>query len=132
MKNYEAICILNPRVTEEKLDSLTEKFKKKIESSGGKIGKIEKWGKKRLPYRFQSFKDLKDGLYLAVFFQSEPKVPKELENILTVTEDVVRFQICKAKDKEEVLVKAAKTAPEEEKVEIAAAIFEEKEIGKPE
>ena len=48
MANYEVLYILSPSISDEERDATIEKFKAYIESNGGQIAGIDKWGLKQL------------------------------------------------------------------------------------
>ena len=47
---YEVLFIADPNLAEPDVDALTTTVSGFVEKEGGKIQKIEKWGKKRLAY----------------------------------------------------------------------------------
>lgn len=90
MRKYEVVYVLRPDLDEEKNAALVEKFKDLIESQGGEIIKIDKWGKRRLAYEV---KDLREGVYILVHMNAEPKVAIELDRIFKITDEVLRHII---------------------------------------
>ncbi|MGB9679713.1 MAG: 30S ribosomal protein S6 [Thermoanaerobacteraceae bacterium] len=92
MRLYETIFILSPEVNEEERNNLIEKFKKLITDNGGEITNFEDWGKKKLAYPIQK---KQEGYYTLMNFNSEAKVPQELERVYKITEDVLRYLIVK-------------------------------------
>lgn len=118
MNSYDAICIFDPRIKEEKLGAILSKFEKVIKEGGGEVEKMDKWGLKKLAFTFKKTKGLKEGYYILINFKGSAKITLELQNILRVTEDVIRFIITRATAKE----LEAFQAPEE-KVEIAESML---------
>jgi len=90
---YEAICAFHSGTAEEKIDSILNRFEQRIQSNGGKVGKVEKQGQKELAYQFQNSKDLTRAYYVHLTFEGEGRTPNELRNIIHVTEEVVRHII---------------------------------------
>jgi small subunit ribosomal protein S6 len=90
LRKYEVVYVLRPDLDEEKNAALVEKFKDLIESQGGEIIKIDKWGKRRLAYEV---KDLREGVYILVHMNAEPKVATELDRIFKITDEVLRHII---------------------------------------
>jgi small subunit ribosomal protein S6 len=90
LRKYEVVYVLRPDLDEEKNAALVEKFKDLIESQGGEIIKIDKWGKRRLAYEV---KDLREGVYILIHMNAEPKVATELDRIFKITDEVLRHII---------------------------------------
>lgn len=90
MRIYELVFICKPDLTEEDVDSQVEAVQKVIEEGGGKIDKLEKWGKKRLAYRVQKYAD---GFYVLMQYSLEENLdlPKEVERRLRVADPVIKF-----------------------------------------
>lgn len=90
MRNYEMVFILNPDLDEEKLSAAVEKVSNLINNNGGEVAKLDNWGKKRLAYEI---KDLHEGYYYLVEFKGTPETAKELDRVLKISEEVLRFMI---------------------------------------
>lgn len=90
MRKYEVVFILRPDLDEEKNAAVIDKFKGLIESHGGEILKLDKWGKRRLAYEV---KDLREGFYIIVHMNAEPKVAAELDRVFKITDEVLRHII---------------------------------------
>ncbi len=90
-----------------------------ISKDNGKITNIERWGKKRLAYHV---KKNKQGTYILIQHESEPKTLLELRNAYQLIEDILRYQVIRLdrseKDKsEEVVVEKGI----EEKIEVSGS-----------
>lgn len=90
MRKYEVVFVHRPDLDEEKSAALIERFKDLIESNGGEVLKIDKWGKRRLAYEV---KDLREGVYIIVHMNAEPKVATELDRVFKITDEVLRHII---------------------------------------
>ena len=88
MIKYESMYILKPDMEEEKKDALVKRFSDIVEKSGGKVEKIDEWGKKRLAYPIQF---INDGYYVLMTFEAEPTLPAELERNYKIADDVLRY-----------------------------------------
>jgi small subunit ribosomal protein S6 len=90
MRIYELIFICKPDLPEEEVAAQTQTIQDIIESGGGKVTKVEQWGKKKLAYKVQKFEH---GFY--VFFEygieENSALPKEIERRLRVAEPVIKF-----------------------------------------
>jgi len=88
MRIYEELFIVKPDATEEEVDQLIEQMKTIVTSAGGTIDKAEKWGKRRLAYRVDKYKE---GSYVLFQFNSGPEAVKEFERRLRVSDSVIKF-----------------------------------------
>lgn len=86
MKNYETIFIIKPTVEEEGVKALTEKFKN-IVVTDGEIASVDEWGKRKLAYLIEDFAE---GTYIYMKYAAGNAVPKELDRVFNITEDVIR------------------------------------------
>lgn len=90
MRGYEVMYIINPALEEEAVIGVIEKFKNLLETNGGEISKLDRWGKRRLAYEID---DLKEGHYVLCNFNSKPEVAHELDRVMKIADDVVRHMI---------------------------------------
>lgn len=90
---YEALCVFHPNTPDEKLESLVERFKDRIQTSGGRVENINKQGLKELASQFKKHKDIRRAHYVHFLFEGEGRTPNEFRNLINVTEEVVRHII---------------------------------------
>ena len=90
MQNYEIMYILKPDYDEEKFTEFATKYSDIIRNNQGEVISEEKWGKRRLSYEIQDFRE---GFYILVNFKSEANVPTELDRVMKISEEVIRFMI---------------------------------------
>ena len=95
MNKYETVFIINPNVEESGVKSLIEKFSTLI-NNDGKVEKVDELGKRKLAYEIKKFKE---GIYVAISFDANPQLIKELERIYRITDDVIKFIVVR-KDEE--------------------------------
>jgi small subunit ribosomal protein S6 len=90
MRIYEVLFIIRPDVPEEELDGIVEPLKSVVTAAGGAIDKVDKWGKRRLAYRVQKYRD---GYYMLLQLSTENTVDtvKEVERRLRVSDTVIKF-----------------------------------------
>lgn len=96
MRNYEILYVLRPDLTEEVVQANREKFNTLITNNGGEIVKVDEMGKRRLAYEIQDFKE---GIYTVVYFQGTNDTVNELDRVIKITEDVIRYLIVKEEEK---------------------------------
>ena len=90
MRIYEVLFIIRPDVPEEELDGIVEPLKSVVTTAGGAIDKVDKWGKRRLAYRVQKYRE---GYYVLLQLSTENTVEtvKEVERRLRVSDTVIKF-----------------------------------------
>jgi small subunit ribosomal protein S6 len=93
MRNYEMMLIGRPELDEAGLQGLMDKVAGLITNNGGVVEKTEAWKKQRLAYEI---KDLREGFYTLVYFKGEPRTAEELNRVLKITDEVVRFLIVRS------------------------------------
>lgn len=89
MRKYEVMYIIRPDIEQEAVQAAVEKFQGII-SNGGEITKHDVQGKRRLAYEIKKFRD---GVYVLVNFNAEPAVVTELERIMKISDEVIRYLI---------------------------------------
>ena len=88
MRIYEELFIVKPDATDEEVDQVTEQLTSVVTTSKGTVDKVDKWGKRRLAYRVQKYKE---GFYVLVQFSAEPDTVKEVERRLRVNDAVIKY-----------------------------------------
>ena len=88
MRAYELTFITHPEVEKEALGELSEKVQSWVTEAGGKISKVDIWGKKTLAYPIRK---QKEGQYVYMEFDMPPSFSVELERNLRYVESIMRF-----------------------------------------
>ena len=121
-REYETIYILRPNTPNEGVAEVNTRIKGIIEGMGGKIIKVDNWGKRRLAYEVA--KERK-GIYLYWQYLAQPGVVEETERNLRMLDSVIRYLTTKVDENVDVSArpseiddssyeKAAQTAADEE------------------
>jgi len=92
MRAYEAMFVLRPNLDEQATQAMIDKFTGLIQTQGGELENVEKWGKRRLAYEI---KDFREGYYVLLTFKGEPAVAQELERVFRITDEVLRHLVIK-------------------------------------
>ncbi|MDD2401940.1 MAG: 30S ribosomal protein S6 [Clostridia bacterium] len=95
MRDYEMVVIVKTNLEEEATNAVIEKITNLINNNGGELAKIDKWGKRRLAYEIN---DLAEGIYYLVNFKGIPETVKEIDRVLKITDEVIRFMIIRKDD----------------------------------
>ena len=86
-RTYEIIFIADPNLSEPDVETLTGTVKGFIEKEGGKIEKVENWGKKRMAYEVRRHRD---GYYVLLTVLGSSALVKEVERRIRVTDGIIR------------------------------------------
>jgi small subunit ribosomal protein S6 len=95
MNHYELMYIMVPTLEGEALETVMTKVTTLIESVNGTITEVKKWGKRRLAYEIN---DIKEGFYVVVTFDADPSSITEIDRVLKLTEEILRFMITRDED----------------------------------
>ena len=85
---YEILFIADPTLGEPEVDALTTTIQGFAEKEGGKIQKVEKWGKKRLAY---TIKKQREGSYVLLTVEGNAALVAEVERRIRVTDGILKF-----------------------------------------
>ncbi|MDB5055712.1 MAG: RpsF [Bacilli bacterium] len=91
MRKYEIMYIIRTDIEEEVVQSTIEKFQNII-NNGGEITKNNVMGKRRLAYEINKFRD---GIYVLVHFNAAPAVVTELDRVMKISDEIIRYMIVK-------------------------------------
>ncbi len=84
---YETIFIVNPDISQENTEQITNDFVAKVEKAGGRIVKREYWGVRPLAYAIAK---RKRGHYVLLVTDGEPQALEALERAIRLEERVIR------------------------------------------
>ncbi len=90
MRRYELMLVLRPDVADDKAQAVIDRTTRQIVAAGGQIVKVAPWGRRRLAYQIDSFRE---GSYHIVLFESPPEALVEMERTLQITEEVIRHLV---------------------------------------
>ena len=90
MREYEVMLILPPDVEDEGVDAAVERITGILSKSGGEVARVDKWGRRRLAYEIAR---QNEGYYVIVGFKAEPATIPELDRVLSLADDVIRFKV---------------------------------------
>ena len=88
MRVYEELFIIRPDAPDEDADRLVEQMQSFLTGAGATIDKVDKWGKRKLAYRVDKYRE---GSYVLLQVTAAPEAVKELERRLRVSDMVLKF-----------------------------------------
>ncbi len=92
MRPYETMIVFDTTVDAQTIQVALDRALETIRTHDGNPGAIDRWGKRPLAYEI---KKRKEGYYVLVEFSGEPSTVNELDRILTLADEVLRFKILK-------------------------------------
>ena len=96
MRPYEVMIILDPSLEDENIQAQVDRSTTLINSRGGQLGQVAKWGKRRLAYEIQHHRE---GYYVLVEANAEPPVMAELDRSLQLADEVLRHKVIRIPDR---------------------------------
>jgi len=88
------MLIVNPAAEAERQAEILDRLRATVEAAEGTIVGIDDWGKKKLQYEI---KGETEGIYSVVTFTATPQTLAEVERVLGITDDVLRFMTVRLK-----------------------------------
>ena len=96
MKKYEVMYIIRPNIEDEAKKALVERFSTILTDNGAEITEAKDWGKRRLAYEINDFRD---GYYQLVNVQAAPAAVEEFSRLAKISEDIIRHIVIKQDEK---------------------------------
>ncbi|MGM0896729.1 MAG: 30S ribosomal protein S6 [Bacillota bacterium] len=87
MREYEVMYIVRPNIEEDAKKALVERFSEILTSNGAEIIESKEWGKRRLAYEINDFKE---GFYQIVKANAETEAINEFTRLANFNEDIIR------------------------------------------
>jgi small subunit ribosomal protein S6 len=109
--NYESTFIVSPELPADKVEELTAKTVKTIEAAKGTVKTVQQFGKKKLAYPINKFRE---GSYVYMELSGEGSMVGSLESFFKFNDSVIRFLTVKVEKKK---VPAKPAAQSEQAVE---------------
>src|SRR3954469_20189006 len=98
LREYETIFLVRPDLAEDLVDKIVERMRGIVHRDGGKVIKVENWGKKKTSYEVK--KNLR-AIFIRFLYLGDTKAVAEFERNLRMTDDVLKYQSVKISDEVE-------------------------------
>ncbi len=95
MPLYETVFIARNDVTQAQVDTIADGITTDIEADGGSVKKREYWGLRSLAYRVNKNRK---GHYMLMGLDAKPAFITEMERLLRLNEDVLRFMTIRVEE----------------------------------
>ncbi len=114
MREYEFVYVIQPDATPEREAEIHQRIDQVIADHSGRLLLRDDWGKRRLAYEIKKFQK---GHYFQVNFLGQGKEISEIERLMRIDADVLRYLTIQAdddvRDIETRVIEAAKQAEEQ-------------------
>ena len=82
------MLIVNPNTDEDRQKEIVDRLRTTVEKGKGTVAGVDEWGKKKLAYEI---KKEPEGIYTVITFTAAPETLSEIERVLSITDEVLRF-----------------------------------------
>ncbi|MFK2826569.1 30S ribosomal protein S6 [Bacillus sp. B190/17] len=96
MRKYEFMYIIRPTVDEDAKKAVVERFDGILTSNGAEIIESKDWGKRRLAYEINDFRE---GFYQLVKANAEAEAVQEFDRLAKISDDIIRHIVVREDDK---------------------------------
>lgn len=88
-RKYEMVYVLKPSLGDEDVEAANERIAS-IVNANGAVESVDSWGRKRLAYEIDYHKE---GIYHVMLFDADAESPKEIDRLMKINDDILRFLI---------------------------------------
>ncbi len=92
---YELVFVAQPDIGDDGLRSLNERLVQTITQQQGAVSSTELWGKRTLAYTIKKYYE---GHYILHRFEMAPSGAEELDRLLRLNENVLRYLLMRTDD----------------------------------
>jgi small subunit ribosomal protein S6 len=90
MRPYEVMIILDPGLDDDAVRASVDRSTDLIRANGGTVGRVDRWGRRRLAYEIRH---QREGYYVLVEASAPPAAMAELDRVLLLADEVLRHKV---------------------------------------
>jgi small subunit ribosomal protein S6 len=90
VRTYEIMLILPLDADDRVVTGVTDRISSIVGDRGGEVRRVDRWGKRRLTFEIRR---QTEGFYVIVECAADPGIIKELDRVLALADEVLRFKI---------------------------------------
>lgn len=94
INKYELMLIVSAAAEDDRHTEILDRLRTTVETAEGTVVAVDDWGKKKLQYEIGG---QTEGVYSIVTFMATPQTLAEVERVLGITDDVLRFMTVRLK-----------------------------------
>ncbi|MCD8478411.1 MAG: 30S ribosomal protein S6 [Sulfurospirillum sp.] len=98
MRHYELLVVVKPTLTVEELQAKLSFLKEILEKNGAVIAATLEMGTRKLAYQIDKFER---GTYVVFYFTAPTAAIAEVERLIRITEEFIRFMTVKFENQKE-------------------------------
>lgn len=95
MLQYETIFVTDPNLSDGEIDELVQLIDQLTVAAGGKVIKVERWGKRRLAYTIDH---REEGIYVLMTLECPPQHVKEVDRRYRMNDRILRHLTVRVED----------------------------------
>ncbi|BCB06095.1 30S ribosomal protein S6 [Bacillus sp. KH172YL63] len=95
MRKYEVMYIVRPNLDDESKKAVVERFDNVLTTNGAEIIESKDWGKRRLAYEINDFRD---GFYQLVKMNATSDAVNEFDRLAKISDDIIRHIVVKEEE----------------------------------
>ncbi|AFL68221.1 30S ribosomal protein S6 [Sulfurospirillum barnesii] len=125
MRHYELLVVVKPTLTVEELQAKLTYLKEILEKNGAVITATLEMGTRKLAYQIDKFER---GTYVVFYFTAPTAAIAEVERLIRITEEFIRFMTVKFENQKELRFWNKQVEKITKKSDAPAPVVEAKEI----
>ncbi|MBR7040211.1 MAG: 30S ribosomal protein S6 [Clostridia bacterium] len=90
MNKYEVMYVLDAALEDQARQDVISRFSSVVENNGGKVERVDEWGKRRLAYPI-NYKT--EGYYVLMYMSAPSELPRELERNFKISDACIRYLV---------------------------------------
>ena len=90
MPKYEALYIVDPKLNDQDVQGIANKYKAVIEEKKGTVEHAGKWEKRKLAYPVNGHTE---GNYILMHFEADTSVPQHLSRLMRMNDEIIRHRV---------------------------------------
>jgi small subunit ribosomal protein S6 len=87
------MVILDPEADEAAANGIADRVTGILSERGGEVSSVDRWGRRKLAFEIER---KTEGYYLVVAFSAESDSLAELDRVLSLADEVIRFKVVRA------------------------------------
>jgi len=96
MRPYEVMVIFDVGAEAPAIQAVVDRLLEAIRANDGVPGHVDRWGRRPFAYEV---KHRREGYYVVVELSGEPRTVAEIERLLTLADEVLRFKVIRLPEK---------------------------------
>ncbi|MHB1555202.1 MAG: 30S ribosomal protein S6 [Acidimicrobiales bacterium] len=96
MRPYEVMAIFDVGAEPPAIQAVVDRLLETVRASGGVPGHVDRWGRRPFAYELRH---RREGYYVVVELTGEPRTVAEIDRLLSLADEVLRFKVIRIPDK---------------------------------